>query len=99
MQKLFVKIYTCLNEINENVIESALHLKQLAEEAESKLIEQHLALVEACLHAVARQLQSIEEATDASELAERQVVLATKWRDEVLAFGQTIACDPEEAVT
>lgn len=90
MEKLFVQIYTQLNELNENVLQPAYRLKEIAHTTEGKLIEQHLALVEACLEAVIRQLKALGEANDISELVDRQATLAAKWRDELLALGQSI---------
>ncbi len=89
MEKLFVEIYRQLNELNENVIQPASQLREIAHTNEGRLIEQHLALVEACLEAIIRQLRALGEANDMSELVNRQATLATEWRDKILALGQS----------
>jgi hypothetical protein len=90
VEKLFVQIYTQLNELNENVLQPAYRLKEIASTSEARVIEQHLALVEACLKAVIRQLKALGEANDIDELVDRQAALAAKWRDELLAGGQSV---------
>ena len=90
MEKLFVQIYTQLNELNENVLQPAYRLKEIAHTTEGRLIEQHLALVETCLEAVIRQLKALGEANEIRELVDRQATLAAKWRDEVLALGRSM---------
>lgn len=97
MEKLFIQIYTQLNELNENVIQPAHRLREIAHTSEGRLIEEHLALVEASLEAVIRQLKALGEANDISELVDRQAALAANWRDEVLALGQSIQRASEQA--
>jgi hypothetical protein len=97
VDKLFVQIYTQLNELNENVIQPAYRLKEITHTTEGKLIEQHLALIEACLEAVIRQLKALGEANDVNELVDRQAILAAKWRDEVLALGRSMQQTSEQA--
>ncbi|MGF1614767.1 MAG: phasin family protein [Gammaproteobacteria bacterium] len=96
MEKLFVQIYTQLNELNENVIQPAYRLKEIAQSTEGKLIEQHLALIEACLGAIIRQLKALSEADDTWELLDRQATLAASWRDELVALAQTAQRTPEQ---
>lgn len=90
VEKLFVQIYTQLNELNENVIQPAYRLKELAQSTEGKLIEQHLTLIEACLGAIIRQLKALSEADDTCELLDRQATLAANWQDELVALAQTV---------
>lgn len=97
MEKLFVEIYTQLNELNENVIQPAYRLREIAHPSEGKPLEQHLALVEACLQAIIRQLRALGETNDINELVDRQVTLASTWRDELLARGQSRQPASEQA--
>nr|MBS0019060.1 phasin family protein [Gammaproteobacteria bacterium] len=97
MEKLFVEVYTQINELNENVIQPAYRLKEIAHMSEGKLIEQHLALVEACLEVVIRQLKALGESNDIGELVDRQATLAASWRDEVLALGHAMQQTSEQA--
>jgi len=96
VEKLFVEIYAQLNDLNENVLQPANRLKEIARTPERRSIEQQLALVKACLETIIRQLRALSEGDDASELADRQAMLATKWHDEVLALRSSFEA-PERA--
>jgi hypothetical protein len=97
VEKLFVQVYTQLNELNENVVQPAYRLKEIVHMSEGRLIEQHLDLVEACLETVIRQLKALGESNDINELVDRQATLAAKWRDEVLALGHAMQQSSKQA--
>ena len=83
MQHLFVEIYKQLNEVNENIVEPARRLTEIANAGQARLAKQHLGLVEKCLTMTVQQLCSLAESADAQELLSRQAEIAAQWNAEI----------------
>ena len=90
MQKIFVEIYKQLNEVNENIVEPARRLTEIANQGQVRLAQQHLGLVEKCLNITVRQLCSLAESTDVQELVSRQAELAAQWNAEIDALASRL---------
>jgi hypothetical protein len=90
MQKIFVEIYKQLNEVNENIVEPARRLTEIANQGQVRLVQQHLGLVEKCLNMTARQLRSLAESTDVQELVSRQAELAAQWNAEIDSLARRL---------
>ena len=96
MQHLFVEIYRQLNEVNENVVQPARRLTEIANAGQVRLAKQHLGLVEKCLTMTVQQLGSLAESADAQELLSTQAEIAAQWNAEIGALAKGLLSERAE---